>query len=190
MRSGSVRVGLAALAACGLVGCSEIYGEVSAAAPPGSLEELMRQAQQQDAPVPPADPAAQAKFLADNARTAGVQTTASGLQYKVLTSGPATGVRPVLGDAVKVNYKGSLSDGTPFDASQPGQPSEWQVGQLVEGFNEALTLMRKGDKWMIYIPASLGYGDQQRGSIPAGSVLVFEVELVDVTPTSAPTADG
>lgn len=190
MRFGSVKVGLAALAALGLVGCSEVYGEVSAAAPPNSLEELMRQAQQQQAPVPPADPAAQAAFLADNAKAAGVQTTASGLQYKVITSGPATGARPVLGDAVKVNYKGTLSDRTPFDASQPGQPSEWQVGQLVEGFNEALTLMRKGDKWMIYIPPAIGYGDQQRGSIPAGSVLVFEVELVDVTPASTPTENG
>lgn len=190
MRSGSVRVALAAVAALGLAGCEAVYGAPSAPQE-NPLEALLRQ-QQQQPQLPPADPAAMTAFLENNKKAAGVKTTASGLQYKVISSGPASGQRPVLGDAVKVNYKGALTDGTEFDASRPGTPSEWQVGQLVEGFNEALTMMKPGDKWMIYIPPSLAYGDESRpGSpIPAGSVLVFEVELVDVTPTSAPTADG
>jgi peptidylprolyl isomerase/FKBP-type peptidyl-prolyl cis-trans isomerase FklB len=173
-------------ASSGLAGCGDLYG-FPTPPPANPLEALMRQQQ-----PPPADPAAMTAFLEDNKKSPGVRTTASGLQYKVIASGPAAGAHPAPGDAVRVNYKGTLSDGTPFDASQPGRPSEWQVGQLVEGFNEALALMKPGDKWMIYIPPALAYGDQSPpGSpIPPGSVLVFEVELVEVTPSSAPTADG
>jgi peptidylprolyl isomerase/FKBP-type peptidyl-prolyl cis-trans isomerase FklB len=173
-----------------LAGCGEVFGRPSdTPAAPNPLEELLRQQAEQPT-LPPADPAAMAAFLERNGKAAGVRTTASGLQYKVISSGPAAGTRASVGDAVKVNYKGSLIDGTPFDASEPGQPAEWQVGDLVPGFNEALTLMKPGDKWMIYIPPAIGYGDSPRGPIPPGSVLVFEIELVEVTPTSTPAAMG
>lgn len=171
---------LAALAAVSVYGCGALYGEP---APQSSnpLEELLRQ-QGQQPQVPPADPAAMAAFLQQNRAKPGVQVTGSGLQYAVVASGPAGGANPALGDEVRVNYRGTLADGTPFDASNPGEPSTFVVGELVPGFNEALLLMKPGDRWTVVIPPPLGYGDQPRGPIPPGSVLVFDLELLEVKP--------
>ncbi len=109
-----------------------------------------------------------------------VKTTASGLRYSVLVAG-AEGKHPKRGEKVKVHYTGWLTDGTKFDGSRDrGAPAEFTVGQLVEGWNEALCLMTKGARWKLTIPSKLGYGD--RGSpprIPANATLVFELELVD-----------
>lgn len=181
MRFGSAsRILLAALAAVSASACGALYGEPGAPAAPGAIS----------APAAMADPAAQQAFLRQNASAAGVQTTGSGLQYKVISAGPAGGPQAGIGDEVKVNYKGSLADGTPFDASTPGEPSVFTVGELVPGFNEALMLMRPGDKWVIYIPPQIGYGDQPRGPIPGGSVLVFELELLEVAPRAAASQLG
>lgn len=171
MRFGSAsRAFLAAMAAVSVSACGALYGEPGAPAAPGDMAGAT------------ADPAAQQAFLRRNAAAPGVQTTGSGLQYKVISAGAAGGAQAGIGDEVKVNYKGSLIDGTPFDASTPGEPSVFTVGELVPGFNEALILMRPGDKWVIYIPPQIGYGDQPRGPIPGGSVLVFELELLEVLP--------
>lgn len=144
------------------------------------------------APVDPAYAAAQKAFLEDNAKKPGVVVTASGLQYKVVKSGPASGTPPKEGDQVTVHYVGSLSNGEKFESTRDmGQPATFTVGQLVPGFNEALMLMRPGDLWTIYIPSALGYGDAPQGdSIPGGSVLVFEMEMLEATPAVGQTADG
>jgi hypothetical protein len=122
----------------------------------------------------PLDPVS--SFLAKNRRAPGVIQTASGLQYEILSPGKG-GVTPTDADVALVNYEGKLTDGTTFDKSQ--QPTPMPVKSVVPGFSEALKLMPKGAKYRFWIKPSLGYGDKPNGPIPAHSVLVFEVELVD-----------
>jgi peptidylprolyl isomerase/FKBP-type peptidyl-prolyl cis-trans isomerase FklB len=118
-------------------------------------------------------------FLAKNAKAPGVVTTASGLQYKVTTSGPKTGPSPKVGDIVKVHYEGKLLDGTVFDSSfQRGQAAIMPADGLIPGWLEALPLMHVGDEWTLWIPADLAYGERSAGPIPANSVLVFRLRLV------------
>jgi FKBP-type peptidyl-prolyl cis-trans isomerase len=120
-------------------------------------------------------------FLAKNAKAPGVITTASGLQYKITTSGPKTGKSPKLGDIIKVHYEGKLLDGTVFDSSfERGQAAIMPADGLIPGWLEALPLMHVGDEWTLWIPASLAYGDQAAGPIPPGSVLVFRLKLIDM----------
>lgn len=120
-------------------------------------------------------------FLAKNAKAPGVVTTASGLQYKVTTSGPKTGKSPKAGDIVKVHYEGKLLDGTVFDSSfQRGQAAIMPAEGLIPGWLEALPMMHVGDEWTLWIPASLAYGDRAAGPIPANSVLVFRLQLIDM----------
>jgi len=131
----------------------------------------------------PAVTAAGKTFLSQNAHAPGVHVTASGLQYKVLKSGPASGVPPKATDEVKVNYEGKLLDGTVFDSSyQRGEPAVFGVTGLIPAWTEALQLMRPGDEWELYAPAELAYGDQGAGPIPPGSVLQFKIELIAVSP--------
>lgn len=119
-------------------------------------------------------------FLAENAKQADVKTTASGLQYKVLVSG--TGATPKATDTVRVHYHGTLIDGTVFDSSvQRGQPISFPVQGVIPGWVEALQLMKVGDKWKLFIPANLAYGDRSPSpAIPANSPLIFEVELLAI----------
>ena len=119
-------------------------------------------------------------FLAENAKKEGVMTTPSGLQYKVLKPGSGK-VHPRATDSVRVHYHGTLIDGTVFDSSYDrGQPAEFPVGGVIAGWTEALQLMSAGSKWRLYVPSELAYGAQGVGSIPPHSVLVFDVELLDV----------
>jgi FKBP-type peptidyl-prolyl cis-trans isomerase FklB len=121
-----------------------------------------------------------AAFLAANAKKPGVITTPSGLQYLVLKSG--TGPSPKLTDKVTVNYEGRLLDGTIFDSSiERAQPATFPVNGVISGWTEALQMMKVGDQWQLFVPANLAYGDQSPGaSIPANSVLIFKVELLDI----------
>jgi FKBP-type peptidyl-prolyl cis-trans isomerase len=136
---------------------------------------------------PPADPAA--AYMAKLSNQPGISATASGLLYKVEQSGPAAGAHPRLGDQVRVSYVGKLTDGTVFDSSDSnGGPVVMTVGALVPGWNEALQLMRPGDDWTLYVPPSLGYGDEASGPIPANSVMVFRLKLVAILPP-APAGD-
>ena len=125
------------------------------------------------------------KFLADNGKRAGVTTTASGLQYEVITTG--TGKKPAVTDQVKVNYHGTTIDGKVFDSSRDrGEPVTFGLGQVIKGWTEALQLMPVGSKWKIYIPSELGYGEQAAGpKIKPNSVLIFEVELLSIEPAAA-----
>jgi len=118
------------------------------------------------------------KFLAANAKKDGVKTTPSGLQYRVIKAG--NGKTPKATDTVSVNYKGTLTTGEEFDASN-GTPVTFPVNGVIPGWTEALQLMKEGDKWELVIPAKLAYGDRGAGrAIAPNSTLVFEVELVSV----------
>ncbi|MDG6348245.1 FKBP-type peptidyl-prolyl cis-trans isomerase [Luteimonas sp. 8-5] len=122
-----------------------------------------------------------AKFLAENAKKPGVVTTDSGLQYLVIE--PGKGDKPTAEDTVRVNYKGSLLDGTVFDDSaQHGGAAEFPLAQVVPGWQEGIVLMPVGSKYRFWIPSELGYGETGTpgGPIPPNSTLVFEVELLDI----------
>lgn len=118
------------------------------------------------------------KYLETNKAKSGVTTTASGLQYEVIKEGD--GASPVDGDMVKVHYKGTLIDGTEFDSSLGKEPAEFPLGAIIKGWDEALKLMKTGAKWKLTIPSELAYGERGAGPIPANSVLVFEVELLEI----------
>lgn len=119
-------------------------------------------------------------FLAENKAKEGVVVTESGLQYKILT--PGKGVKPKATDQVSVNYRGTLVDGTEFDSSyKRNSPATFFVNQVIKGWTEALQLMPVGSKWQLVIPSDLAYGDRGAGPvIGPGSVLIFEVELLEI----------
>lgn len=119
-------------------------------------------------------------FLAENLKKAGVKSTESGLQYEIITEG--SGAIPKATDRVQVHYTGQLIDGTVFDSSvQRGQPAEFPVNGVIQGWVEALQLMPEGSKWRLYIPQELAYGAQGAGaSIAPYSTLIFDVELLKV----------
>ncbi|MCG2615011.1 FKBP-type peptidyl-prolyl cis-trans isomerase [Terrimonas sp. NA20] len=118
-------------------------------------------------------------FLRQNKTKAGVKTTASGLQYEVVTEG--TGAKPSAADSVTVNYRGTLIDGSEFDNSyKRGEPITFPLNRVIQGWTEGVQLMSVGSKYKFYIPHTLGYDMRDTPTIPAGSVLVFEVELLDV----------
>lgn len=121
-----------------------------------------------------------AKFLEENKSKPGVIATASGLQYQVITEGK--GPSPKATDVVKVNYLGTLIDGTKFDSSYDrGQPVEFPLNQVIPGWTEALQLMKVGGKNKLFVPANIAYGPQGRPPvIPGNSTLIFEVELLAI----------
>ena len=123
-----------------------------------------------------------AEFIAEAKKAdPSIVTTESGLSYKVNVEG--TGVKPTDKDKVKVHYVGKLIDGTTFDSSvDRGEPADFAVTQVVPGFAEGLKLMSKGAKYTLYIPANLAYGNNATGSIPPGSTLIFDVEMLEVNP--------
>lgn len=119
-----------------------------------------------------------ADFLAANAKKEGVKTTASGLQYKILTAG--TGEKPTLQDSVSAHYRGTLLDGTEFDSSYArGEPATFGVTHVIPGWTEALQMMPEGSKWEVYIPSELAYGSGGSGAkIGPNATLIFEIELL------------
>lgn len=144
-------------------------------------QQEMQQKKQAEAAAQAADnKEAGSAYQAENAKKDGVKTTSTGLQYEIIK--PGTGATPSATDTVKVNYRGSLIDGTEFDSSyKRGQPATFEVGKVIPGWTEALQLMQEGGKMRLVIPPELAYGD--RGAPPViapGSTLVFEVELVEI----------
>ena len=119
-------------------------------------------------------------FLANNKNQPGVVSLPSGLQYKVIKKG--SGASPKLTDKVTTHYRGTLIDGTEFDSSYSrNQPATFPVNGVIAGWTEALQLMHKGDKWQLFIPSKLAYGDRAVGDkIKPGSSLIFEIELLDI----------
>ncbi len=120
-------------------------------------------------------------FLTENSKKEGIVTTASGLQYEVLKAG-AGEISPKPTDKVNVHYHGTLIDGTVFDSSvQRGEPISFPVNGVIQGWQEALQLMKEGDKWRVFIPSELAYGARGAGAkIPPHSALIFEVELLQI----------
>ncbi len=129
-----------------------------------------------------------AKFLAENKKRAGVITLPNGLQYEVLKSGDANSVMPQLQDTVVAHYAGTLVDGKEFDNSyKRGEPLQIPVAGVIRGWTEILQKMHIGDKWKVFIPSELGYGDRGAGAdIPGGAALIFEMELIAVKPAGVP----
>ena len=122
-------------------------------------------------------------FLRLNAQQPGVVGLPSGLEYKIVSSGPADGPHPGPDDEVKVNYEGKLLDGKVFDSSfQRGEPLDLPLDRVIPGWTEALEHMRPGDEWILYIPPALGYRDKGAGPIPPNSLLIFRVQLISILP--------
>jgi len=120
-----------------------------------------------------------AAFVAENGKKEGVKTLPGGTQYKVLKAG--SGKMPTDDDTVLCNYRGTLVDGKQFDASQPGKPASFKVGQVIPGWREALKQMPVGSKWQLVIPSDQAYGERGAGNaIGPNETLVFEVELVSI----------
>ncbi len=151
-----------------------------------AMQALAQNIQKREEKLAAANLEAGTKFLTENAKREGITVTSSGLQYEVITDGtgeqyqaPADGAQDQ-GTRFMVSYRGTLIDGTEFDAS--AEPIAFTLG-VVPGFREALTLMKPGSKWNIYLPASLGYGEQRQGAVIApNSTLVFEVQLHEILP--------
>lgn len=119
-----------------------------------------------------------AAYLAENGAREGVTTTASGLQYEVLREGE--GAPPTAENQVRLHYRGTLVDGTEFDASYGGEPAVFSAGGLIQGFTEALLLMSPGSHYRIVIPADIAYGPNGSGAIGPNSTLIFEIELLEI----------
>jgi FKBP-type peptidyl-prolyl cis-trans isomerase FklB len=117
------------------------------------------------------------QFLAQNAKAPGVVALPSGLQYKIVKSGPA-GPSPKEGDIIKVDYEGTLLSGKVFDATTGKKPALMPLVELIPAWMEAIPKMHVGDQWLIYAPPSLGYGPDGAGPIPPNSVLVFKITLL------------
>ncbi len=119
------------------------------------------------------------EFLISNKGKEGIQTTASGLQYRIVKEGK--GQVPTATQSVKVHYKGTLIDGTQFDSSYDRkEPTTFRANQVIKGWTEALTMMPVGSKWELFIPQELAYGSRETGSIKPFSTLIFEVELISI----------
>jgi len=129
-------------------------------------------------------------FLEKNAKLEGIKTTESGLQYKILQQGD--GPSPTIEDFVKVNYRGSFTDGKEFDSSYArGKPEVFQTDGVIKGWTEALLMMKPNSKWILFVPPELAYGrGGLEGKIPSNAVLVFEIELVSFGPPETENKDG
>jgi len=151
-----------------------------------NIQRLVRSAQEG---AGDANHKAAAAFLAENAKKPGVVTTASGLQYLVLTQG--SGESPKATDEVTVNYRGTLLDGTEFDSSyKRGQPASFVLGRVIPGWTEGLQLMKPGGKYRLFVPPQLGYDLHARPPIPPGALLIFDVELLSFKPAAAGGSPG
>lgn len=160
-----------ALAAALVFGGGAAVGGFSASAQPGAAQEMK------------ATRSVWFKHQPWQSTLPEVKKTGSGLEYVVIASGPATGASPKVSQSAKIWYEGRLnSGGRAFDSSfQRGAPDTYPVAELVPGFSEALMAMKPGDRWLVYIPATLGYGDRgYPGLIGPGENLLFEIMLVGV----------
>jgi FKBP-type peptidyl-prolyl cis-trans isomerase len=183
-----MRIALLAGTALFAAACGEKPATDGASTPPETASTGTTSTPATPPPAPGAkavDAAAFAKYVPWNKAHPDVKTPASnsGMQYVVLASGPASGKTPGPQTDVEIFYEGRLNaTGAKFDSAfDRGESSTFNAGGVVPGFSEALQLMRPGDRWLVYIPAALGYGAQSRGpDLPANSDLVFEIDMVAV----------
>ncbi len=136
---------------------------------------------QASAATPEENKTAGISFLAANAKKPNIKTTASGLQYEVLTAGKGK-VSPKATDNVTVHYKGTTIDGKEFDSSYSrGEPTSFPLNRVIPGWTEGVQLMKEGDKYRFYIPSELAYGERGAGgAIPPNAALIFDVELIKI----------
>nr|WP_294973851.1 FKBP-type peptidyl-prolyl cis-trans isomerase [uncultured Pseudomonas sp.] len=166
-----------------LAGLSDAFAGAESRVPGEALSasfQVIRERMQAEAQAQAEAAAAVGReYLVENAKREGVTVLPSGLQYEVLVAGE--GAKPSREDTVRTHYHGTLVDGTVFDSSyERGQPAEFPVGGVIAGWVEALQLMNAGSKWRLHVPSELAYGGQAVGSIPPHSVLVFDVELLEI----------
>lgn len=129
------------------------------------------------------------QFLTKNAKAVGVTTTASGLEYKVLVAGDVNALPARATDEVSVQYRGHLLDGTEFDSSYAhGKAASFRVNGVIKGWQEALSLMKPGAKWQLFIPPELAYENSPPPNIPPDSLLIFDMELLKIQPAAAASA--
>ena len=167
-----------------MIGLSDIFNEKPLRFPEDEMQAafsaINQQVQAETENAAESNKAAGQAFLEDNAKKEGVITTESGLQYEIITEG--TGPKPAQSDMVVTHYHGTLIDGSVFDSSvSRGEPAQFPVNGVIQGWIEALQLMPVGSKWRLTIPSELAYGDQ--GSAPVigpGATLIFEIELLEI----------
>jgi FKBP-type peptidyl-prolyl cis-trans isomerase FkpA len=152
----------------------------------GTVETLVREKKADlKAQMSQENKAVGVEFLEDNAQRAGITITKSGLQYEVLKNGE--GSKPKATDTVKVNYLGTLIDGTVFDSSyERNKPASFPLNRVIKGWTEGVQLMNKGAKYKFYVPSDLAYGARSTGKISSHSTLIFEVELLEIIDASKP----
>jgi FKBP-type peptidyl-prolyl cis-trans isomerase FklB len=135
--------------------------------------------------------AAAREFLKRNAEAAGVTTTPSGLEYKVIEAGDANSSPPRRTDLVTVKFRGTLIDGTEFDSSsKPGTASTLQANGVMKAWTQALASMKPGARWQLFVPPELGYGETTRVDVPGGSLLIYDLQLLSVTLAPLPPGAG
>lgn len=176
----------AALSAALLIApaCAKKDGKEAQAAPDGAQTAAAEPARPDPEKLATDNEVKAEKFLADNAQREGVKTTPSGLQYMVLSEGPADGYAPKAEDIVDVHYVGTLTDGMEFDSSiKRGAAARFPLNQVIPGWTEGVQLMSEGDKFRFFIPPELGYGaaGTPGGPIGPNEALVFDVELIKVS---------
>ena len=167
-----------------MIGLSDIFNEKPLRFPEDEMQAafsaINQQVQAETENAAESNKAAGQAFLEDNAKKDGVITTESGLQYEIITEG--TGPKPAQSDMVVTHYHGTLIDGSVFDSSvSRGEPAQFPVNGVIQGWIEALQLMPVGSKWRLTIPSDLAYGDQ--GSAPVigpGATLIFEIDLLEI----------
>jgi FKBP-type peptidyl-prolyl cis-trans isomerase FklB len=147
-----------------------------------ALQSLVARQEQAQQSAIQGNLAASEAWLAENAAKSGVVSLDSGLQYEIIESGPAGGASPALSDSVLAHYHGTLTDGSVFDSSvERGEPAQFGLSQVISGWTEALQLMKVGDKWRLFIPPAMAYGEASpTPAIPPNSALIFEVELLEI----------
>ncbi len=153
-----------------------------------SIQVFQQRMEEQQQAALAASAATNEDFLRANALKEGVVALQSGLQYLILESGPQDGASPAESDTVLAHYHGTLIDGTVFDSSvDRGEPVRFGLSQVISGWTEALQLMKAGDKWRLFIPAAMAYGEASpTAAIPPNSALIFDVELLEIRQAPEP----
>lgn len=151
-----------------------------------NMQELQAKKQEEQSQKAAEEGMRSKKFLEENKKRKGVIVLPNGLQYQVLVSGKSGGRKPTPADTVVVHYVGTLIDGTEFDNSiKRGEPAEFPLGGVIKGWTEILQRMTPGDKWKVYIPSELGYGERGAGaSIPGNATLIFEINFIKLKPAA------
>ncbi|MFO0903309.1 MAG: FKBP-type peptidyl-prolyl cis-trans isomerase [Pirellulales bacterium] len=174
----------------GFAGSKPRYAEEQLRAAAEAFDkELQARAQERFQQVSEKNKKDTAAFLVENKKKKTVKTTSTGLQYEVISAGKGPSTAKMT-DTIKANYHGTLLDGTVFDSTQGDEPVVIEVSSAIAGWTEALQLMKPGDKWRLYVPPELAYGAEGFGPVPPNALLVFDLELLEISKPAAATPVG